>query len=231
MREGTRDGKGVGFGPAEAFRKERRTTKGMDTGMKRLTVLHTTTALALLLSASVALALTIDCTAGRGCFGTDAPDTLNGSAGDDDMDARQAGDDLYGGDGHDWMSGDTYGPADSSTDGADRVFGGVGSDGMVGYGGGDLLSGGDGRDYLYAVELSNGPGEDTVKGGRSNDYIDAIDKTRDAIDCGAGTKDRVYYDKDLDTIKGCEIARIRYPEEASLGSSAASKGVNTSRSR
>jgi hypothetical protein len=189
--EGGQDGKEVGFGSAEAFRKERRTTKGMDTGMKRLTVLLTMTALVLLLSASVAFALTIDCTAGRGCFGTDGPDTLNGSAGDDDMDARQAGDSLYGGDGHDWMSGDTYGPTDSSTDGEDRVFGGVGSDGMVGYGGSDLLSGGDGRDYLYAVELSNRPGEDTVRGGRSNDFIDAIDKAKDTIGCGAGTKDRV----------------------------------------
>jgi hypothetical protein len=33
------------------------------------------------------------------------------------------------------------------------------------------------------------------------------------------------------TIKGCEIARIRYPDEAFLASSAAAKGVNTSRSR
>jgi hypothetical protein len=221
----------VRFGSSETFRKERRTTKGKDTKMKRLTVLLTITALASLLSAGVAFALTVDCTAGRGCFGTDEPDTLNGSTGADDMDARQAGDRLYGGDGHDWMSGDTYGPPDSSTDGEDRVFGGAGSDGMVGYGGGDLLSGGIGRDYIYAVEHSNGPGEDTVKGGGGDDFIEAIDKTRDTIDCGAGTKDRVYYDKDLDTIQGCEIARVRYPEETFLASSAAAKDVNTSRSR
>lgn len=86
------------------------------------------------------------------------------------------------------MSGDTYGPADSSTDGEDRVIGGAGSDGMVGYGGGDLLSGGIGRDYIDAVEHSNGPGEDTVKGGRGDDFVEAIDKTRDTIDCGAGRK-------------------------------------------
>ena len=147
------------------------------------------------------------------------------------MDASQAGDRDYGGDGHDWMSGDTYGPADSSTDGEDRVFGGAGSDGMVGYGGGDLLSGGIGRDYIYAVEHSNGPGEDTVKGGRGDDLIDAIDKTRDTIDCGAGAKNRVYYGKDLDTIQGCEIARVRYPEATFLASSSAVKDANTSRSR
>ena len=199
--------------------------------MKRLTVLLTITALVSLLSASVAFALTVDCTAGRGCFGTDEPDTLNGSAGGDDMDARQAGDNLYGGEGQDWMSGDTYGPADSSTDGEDRMFGGAGSDGMVGYGGGDLLSGGIGRDYIYAVEHSNGPGEDTVRGGSGDDFIEAIDKTKDTIGCGAGAKDRVYYDKGLDTIQGCEIARVRYQEETFLASSAAAKDVNTSRSR
>ena len=199
--------------------------------MKRLAVLLTITALASLLSAGVAFALTVDCTSGRGCFGTDGPDTLKGSAGYDDMDARQAGDDLYGGDGQDWMSGDTYGPADSSTDGEDRMFGGAGSDGMVGYGGGDLFSGGIGRDYIYAVEHSNGPGEDTFRGGKGDDFIEAIDKTRDTIDCGAGEKDRVYYDKDLDTIQGCEIARVRYQEGTVLASSAAAKDVNTSRSR
>jgi hypothetical protein len=185
----------------------------METEMKRLTLLLTMMALALLLSASVAFALTVDCTAGRGCFGTDDPDTLNGSAGGDDMDARQAGDRLFGGGGHDWMSGDTYGPADTSTDGDDRVLGEAGSDGLVGYGGSDVLSGGDGRDYLYAVENSKNPGEDTVRGGPSNDFIDAIDKTKDTIDCGTGTRDRVYYDKSLDTVEKCEIARTQYSDE------------------
>ena len=52
--------------------------------MRRLTVLLTITALASLLSAGVAFALTVDCTAGRGCFGTDELDTLNGSAGGDE---------------------------------------------------------------------------------------------------------------------------------------------------
>ncbi|HEX6709157.1 MAG TPA: hypothetical protein VF068_02405 [Rubrobacter sp.] len=178
--------------------------------MKRLSVLFTMMALALLLSASVAFALTVDCTAGRGCFGTDDPDTLNGSAGGDDMDAKQAGDMLFGNDGPDWMSGDTYGPADTSTDGDDRIFGKTGSDGMVGYGGSDILSGGDGRDYVDAIENSKNPGEDTVKGGADNDFIDAIDKTKDTIDCGSGAKDRVYYDKNLDTVERCEIVRTEY---------------------
>jgi hypothetical protein len=189
-------------------------------------------ALALLLASGIALAATIDCTAGRGCLGTDDRDTLNGSVEHDDMDARQASDKLFGNDGHDWMSGDTYGPADSSTDGDDRVFGGAGYDGLAGYGGSDLLSGGDGRDYIYAVENSKNPGEDTVKDGRDNDFIDAIDKTKDTIDCGSGTKDRVFYDKKLDTIEKCEIARTSYPEEEFFGAaSATAEKVNTQRVR
>ena len=198
--------------------------------MRRLSVLFTMMALALLLSASVAFALTVDCTAGRGCFGTDDPDTLNGSAGGDDMDARQADDKLFGNDGHDWMSGDSYGPTDTSTDGDDRMFGRAGSDGMVGYGGSDVLSGGDGRDYVYAVESSKNPGDDTVRGGPDNDFIDAIDKTKDTIDCGTGTKDRVYYDKSLDTVERCEIARTKYPEEQFRAATSAVE-VNASRAR
>ena len=199
--------------------------------MKRLASLLTMMALALLLSASVAFALTVDCTAGRGCFGTDDSDTLNGSVGSDDMDAGQANDRLFGGDGHDWMSGDTYGPTDTSTDGDDRVIGEAGSDGIVAYGGSDVLSGGDGRDYLFAVENSKNPGEDTVRGGPSNDFIDAIDKTKDTIDCGLGTRDRVYYDKNLDTVERCEIERTRYPEEQFLAASATDEEANTSRAR
>lgn len=198
--------------------------------MRRLSVLFTMMALALLLSASVAFALTVDCTAGRGCFGTDDPDTLNGSVGGDDMDARQAGDILFGNAGSDWMMGDAYGPNDTSTDGDDRVVGGDGSDGMVGFGGGDVLSGGDGRDYVYAVETSKNPGEDTVRGGPDNDFIDAIDKTKDTIDCGSGAKDRVYYDKSLDTVDRCEIARTEYPEEQFRAATSALE-VNASRAR
>ena len=200
--------------------------------MKQFTVLFTMMALALLLSASVAFALTVDCTAGRGCFGTDDPDTLNGSVGGDDMDARQAGDTLFGGAGYDWMSGDAYGPADTSTDGDDRVFGEAGSDGMAGYGGSDVLSGGDGRDYLFAVENSKNPGEDTVRGGANSDFIDAIDQREDSIDCGTGTSDRVYYDKNLDTVERCEIARTKYPDEQFFETaSATTEEANTSRAR
>jgi Ca2+-binding RTX toxin-like protein len=200
--------------------------------MRRLTVLLAMMGLALLTSASVAFALTVDCTAGRGCVGTEAPDTLNGSAGSDDMDGRQAGDELFGNDGSDWMSGDAYAPTDTLTDGDDDILGGTGNDNMVGYGGADKLSGGDGGDGIDAQENSKNPGEDTVAGGASNDFIFAIDQTRDTINCGAGTKDRVYYDKNLDTLEKCEVARTRYPEDGFFkGSSASAERVTGVRAR
>jgi hypothetical protein len=200
--------------------------------MRKTVLLLGAMALALLLASGIALAETIDCTAGRGCFGTDDPDTLNGSVGHDDMDARQASDRLFGNDGHDWMSGDTYGPADSSTDGDDRIFGEAGDDGMVGYGGSDLLSGGDGYDYIAAIENSNNPGEDTVKGGADTDFINALDESIDTINCGAGSRDRVYYDKNLDTVEKCEVARTRLPEEEFFrAASATTQKVNALRDR
>jgi hypothetical protein len=81
-----------------------------------------TMGMALMLSAGVALALEVNCTAGRGCVGTDDPDTLIGSIGNDDIDFRQVADELFGNNEHDWMQGDASAPADSSTDGDDRVF-------------------------------------------------------------------------------------------------------------
>ena len=205
----------------------------MDKDMKRLPLLLAMMGIVLLLSASVAIALEVNCIAGRGCVGTDNPDTLNGSAASDDMDARQAGDRLFGNDGHDWMSGDAYGPSDTSTDGNDRVFGRGGYDGLVGYGGSDLLSGGAKADYISAVEASANPGEDTVDGGGDNDFIVAIDKTKDTIDCGTGIRDRVYYDKNLDTLTNCEIKRTSIPEEEFFGaaSSSMAEKVNSNRAR
>ncbi len=198
--------------------------------MRRLTLLFATMAMALVLSAGVAFALTVDCTAGRGCVGTDEPDTLNGSVSHDDMDGRQAGDELFGNDGHDWMQGDAYAPTDSSTDGDDRIFGGAGYDGMVGYGGSDFLSGGGASDFIEAIENSNNPGEDTVNGGGGNDFIDAIDGTKDTINCGKGAKDRVFYDKSIDTVaSNCEVKRTKYPEEFFGAASAMAGEVNALR--
>jgi hypothetical protein len=58
--------------------------------MRRLGLLLATMGMALAVIAGVAFADTFECFAGRACTGTDGPDTLNGSSGDDwNMDARQ----------------------------------------------------------------------------------------------------------------------------------------------
>jgi Ca2+-binding RTX toxin-like protein len=187
--------------------------------------------MALLLSSGVAFALTVDCIAGRGCVGTDGPDILNGSDASDDMDAKQDDDKLFGNEGHDGMSGDSYAPTDTSADGDDRVFGGPGFDGLVGYGGADLLSGGDNRDFISAEENSLNKGEDTVKGGRGNDFIFAIDETKDTINCGGSTKDRVFYDKNIDTVERCEIESTEPPEGEFFSAASATLQVNALRER
>jgi Ca2+-binding RTX toxin-like protein len=178
--------------------------------------------MALLLSAGVAFADTFECFANRACIGTDGPDTLNGSTGSDSMDARQDDDELFGNEGHDFMSGDAFAAPnnDTSTDGNDLVTGGPGFDDMVGYGGGDELLGGANGDFIFAEESSANKGEDIVKGGRGNDFIQAIDETKDTISCGKGKNDVAFFDEGIDTVaNNCEH---KNPDFEELSSSAAS---------
>jgi hypothetical protein len=204
--------------------------------MKRLALLLATMSMALLLSAGVALADTINCTANRACIGTDGPDTLNGSTGNDFMDARQDDDELFGIEGHDFMSGDAFDAPnnDTSTDGNDVVRGGPGFDELVGYGGSDLLSGGRAGDFIFAEESSVNEGEDTVNSGRGNDFIEARDGVKDTINCGKGNTDIVFFDKGgVDTVaNNCEF-KNQFPEEglSSAASSATTEKVSTLRAR
>ena len=190
-------------------------------------------AMAVLLSAGVAVAATVDCFEGRGCTGTDAADTINGSDQGDEIDGGQAGDTIFGNDGGDFISGDAFGPTDTSTDGDDDISGGAGQDFLIGYGGGDTLSGGVGRDFIEAIENSENSGEDTVTGDGGSDFIYAIDKTKDTIDCGAGKRDIVFYDKNSDTIKNCERKETKpFEEEFFKSTSFTTSGrVNDSRVR
>lgn len=202
--------------------------------MGRLTLLLAATGMALLLITGVALADTFNCFANRGCIGTDGPDTLNGSTGDDfPMDARQDDDELFGDEGHDYMLGDASaapgGVNDTSTltDGNDLVKGGPGFDGVVGYGGDDELSGGASGDFIFAEESSLNEGEDIVNGGRGNDFIQAADGVKDTISCGKGKNDAVVFDTGgIDTVaNNCEIENPDFEEfssaaEASSGAAA-----------
>ena len=202
--------------------------------MKRLTLLLAVMGMALLLSAGVAFAATFDCIANRGCIGTNGPDTLNGSTGDDFMDAMQDDDELFGNEGHDSMYGDAFAAPnnDTSTDGDDHLEGGPGFDDMTGYGGADEFSGGANGDFIFAEESSENEGEDTVNSGGGNDFIQAIDQTKDTINCGKGKRDIAFFDKGIDTVaNNCEF-KNRFPmEEFSRAASSGTKMANTLRAR
>jgi Ca2+-binding RTX toxin-like protein len=177
--------------------------------MKRLTIVLAVVGMMLLLSAGVAFALTVDCTAIRACIGTDDDDTLNGSSGVDYMQGRQGSDELFANDGeYASMEGDAFDPAnnDTSTDGDDLLMGGDGWDEMAGYGGADTYSGGRRGDYIFAEESSVNMGDDILHSGRGSDWIQAKDETKDTIGCGPGKYDVVFFDEGIDEINSitCE---------------------------
>lgn len=178
--------------------------------MRRLTLLLAAMGMVLLLSAGLAFAATFDCPANRACIGTDDPDTLNGSNGVDPyMDGRQGSDELFANDGeYAYLQGDAFDPAnnDTSTDGDDLLKGGPGWDEMAGLGGADTYSGGRRADYIFAEESSVNKGEDTIHSGRGNDWIEAVDETKDTIGCGPGKHDFVFFDEGIDEVNSttCE---------------------------
>ena len=177
--------------------------------------------LALVVVAGVALADTVDCFPGRACVGTDGPDLLDGTSSDDDMDARQGNDVMYGHENFDFMSGDSYDARDTSTDGNDRMGGGQNPDYMVGYGGNDRLFGRSGNDYIYAEESSENEGEDVVEGNEGNDRILARDGVKDTIRCGTGRYDTVFFDEGIDIVaSSCERKKGgAYSEASTSGAS------------
>jgi Ca2+-binding RTX toxin-like protein len=84
--------------------------------------------------------------------------------------------------------------------GQDCIFGGAGNDILAGGRGNDTLNGGGGNDTLIP-----GPGADVIIGGAGNDTVNARDKVRETIRCGAGVDTATVDRKDV-TI-GCELVR------------------------
>ena len=84
--------------------------------------------------------------------------------------------------------------------GQDCLFGGAGKDILNGGAGNDTLNGGDGNDTI-----TPGPGADVIIGGGGNDIVNARDRVRETIRCGAGI-DTATIDKN-DIAIGCEIVR------------------------
>jgi Ca2+-binding RTX toxin-like protein len=132
---------------------------------RRVLLIMATIALAVLLLGGVALADTIDGTAGPDdLVGTDQEDVIHGSGGADYVSGLAAADVLYAGAGNDTVVG---------REGNDRI-----------YGNGD-------SDMLF--------------GNQSNDTINSEgDQTKDVVKCGIGKNDTAYVDK-IDRVKdNCE---------------------------
>jgi Ca2+-binding RTX toxin-like protein len=162
--------------------------------MRRMVLLLTVMAAALVLASGVALAVNK--------LGTNGPDTLTGTDGDDNLSGRGGNDRLFslagrdnllGGPGKDVVFGGNERLEISAGDknllggpGNDFVNGGKGSDDVVGGKGNDLL--GDG-----ALRESS---EDDLSGGDGNDVILVDNKpvSKDVVVCGRGF-DRVLADR------------------------------------
>lgn len=116
-------------------------------------LLLATTALAMLFSSGVALAVnTIDCEPrAERCVGTDRPDLMRGTGGTDSMFGRDKGDTLKGFGRYDELYGQR---------GDDRLFGGAGSDDLIGGEDDDKLRGEEELDF-YVFDRSNW-GQDTI---------------------------------------------------------------------
>jgi Ca2+-binding RTX toxin-like protein len=126
--------------------------------------------------------------------GTASGETICGLLGDDEIDARDGDDTVYG-DG----CGVRTGPG-----GRDILKGGAGDDVLFGAGGRDRLAGGAGKDRLVG-----GPGVNRYSGGGGNDRIAARNGKRETVNCGGGRKDVAVVDR-RDKVKGCEkVKRAR----------------------
>ena len=166
--------------------------------------------------------------------GTEEDDRISAMAGNDNVDGL-GGDDIIrggqnndgsigpgfefeGGDGDDQLFGEAGDDTEiDGDDGDDLIRGGTGNDGagedgdredsLRGEGGRNVVHGDQGNDVFDAsTGASEGGDVEKIYGGDGNDDIVAIDGVRDIISCGPG-RDTVSFDRDLDSISGCEVRR------------------------
>ena len=107
--------------------------------------------------------------------GTDAAESLKGTAQDDWIRGYDGADSLRGGAGADLIEGGAGNDALSGGRGADQIEGGAGDDDILGGAGRDLIKGGAGLDTIRAGagrdQIFAGRGDDVVHGGRGGDMM------------------------------------------------------------
>jgi Ca2+-binding RTX toxin-like protein len=169
--------------------------------MRRLVLLLTAMALALLLASGVALAVNR--------IGTDGPDTLRGTNGNDNLLGRgdndilialNGRDNLLGGPGNDWLDTRRMGFRRGDKNmvggsGNDAVIGGRGSDNVLGEEGNDLVADGPEREFAT----------DRLTAGDGNDVVAVVNRPafKDLVTCGGGF-DRVLADRKDVLADDCE---------------------------
>ncbi|WP_323014049.1 VCBS domain-containing protein, partial [Devosia sp.] len=135
-------------------------------------------------------------------YGTDAKNTITGTAngetiyglgGDDTINGGNGDDTLYGGDGNDTLNGGNGNDILYGEDGNDTLNGGAGDDVLYGGAGDDKLNGDAGNDALYG-----GDGNDTLNGGNGNDTL--IGGDGDDIFIGSAGNDTIIGGNGFDTI-------------------------------
>jgi Ca2+-binding RTX toxin-like protein len=170
--------------------------------MKRLVLLLTAMALALVLASGVALAVNKVGTNGPDTLrGTNRADNLLGRGGNDILLALAGNDNLLGGPGKDIVLGGNergFSGGDKNLDGGpgnDFVIGGRGSDNILGEEGNDLVI--DGPDREFAT--------DKLSAGDGNDVVGAVNRPafKDIVTCGGGF-DRLIVDRKDVVAPDCE---------------------------
>ena len=178
--------------------------------MRRLVLLLTAMALALLLASGVALAVNR--------IGTDGPDTLRGTNGNDNLLGRgdndilfalNGRDNLLGGPGNDWLDTRRMGFRRGDKNmvggsGNDAVIGGRGSDNVLGEEGNDLVADGPEREFAT----------DRLTAGDGNDVVAVVNRPafKDLVTCGEGF-DRVLADRKDVLADDCERVFIGFGSE------------------
>jgi Ca2+-binding RTX toxin-like protein len=176
--------------------------RGEEKGMRRVALVLTAMALALVLASGVALAVNK--------VGTNGPDTLRGTNKADNLLGRSANDillalagndNLLGGPGKDIVYG---GDENRQSGGNKNMVGGSGNDSVIGGRGSDIVLGEEGNDLV-----ADGPARefatDNVSGGEGNDVVAAVNRPAfvDIVSCGGGF-DRVIVDRKDVLAPDCE---------------------------
>ncbi len=160
--------------------------------MKRIALLVASTALALALAASVALAQPygdsgrgVTKTGGAHCEGTSYPDTLNGTSADNHIKGLGGNESA------------TFGDLIQGFGETDVLYGNAGGDRIEGGSNKDTIFGGLGEDLLIG-----GIGKDHIDGGSGGDIIRVKDGYVDHVNCEGGT-DNVQNRDSFDVLRNC----------------------------